>query len=203
MSAVAGVGLLTTSGADPNIGDALCIGSAALFGVHKWRSEAATARHNDHTSELIAVQLLVLASASALYCTPELLSQLSQGPGARPAGAIPSLLGFHCSKTSQPVVHALPMWRVAIVPFTACKPVWPNHACSLDQFTCTLACRFFHIRRCISSQKGDIVDSLLLSSSSTTPMYDYLHLASNIQDTKEDFRERLNHFIGMHGQSTY
>lgn len=78
------MGLLTTSGADPNVGDALCIASAALFGVHKWRSEAATARHSESTNELIAVQLLVLASASALFCTPELLGQISQGPGVRP-----------------------------------------------------------------------------------------------------------------------
>ncbi len=81
MVIVAGVGLLTTSGADPNIGDALCIGSAALFGVHKWRSEAATARHADTTNELIAVQLLVLASAAALVSLPGLASLAAQGPG--------------------------------------------------------------------------------------------------------------------------
>ncbi|CAL8471255.1 g10797 [Coccomyxa elongata] len=78
--ALTGVGLLTTSGADPNVGDALCIGSAALFGVHKWRSETATARHSASTNELIAVQLLVLAAASALLCAPEFLQQASQGP---------------------------------------------------------------------------------------------------------------------------
>ena len=61
----AGVGLLTTSGVEPNIGDALCIGSATLFGVHKWRSETVTARFSDSTNELIAVQLLALASAAA------------------------------------------------------------------------------------------------------------------------------------------
>lgn len=78
------MGLLTTSGADPNVGDALCIGSAALFGVHKWRSETATQRHSAATNELIAVQLLVLASASALCCTPEFLDQAAQGPGELP-----------------------------------------------------------------------------------------------------------------------
>jgi predicted nicotinamide N-methyase len=75
------VGLLTTSGADPNVGDALCIGSAALFGVHKWRSETATARFADATSELIAVQLLVLASAAAAFSLPQLAAIASLGPG--------------------------------------------------------------------------------------------------------------------------
>lgn len=65
------------------MGDALCIGSAALFGVHKWRSETATAAHSASTIELIAVQLLVLAAASALLCAPEFLQQASQGPGVR------------------------------------------------------------------------------------------------------------------------
>lgn len=78
---IAGVGLLTTSGVDPNVGDALCIGSAALFGVHKWRSETATAQHSAATNELIAVQLLVLASAAALVSLPQFAGIAAQGPG--------------------------------------------------------------------------------------------------------------------------
>ena len=79
--ATAGVALLTTSGVDPNIGDALCIGSATLFGVHKWRSETVTARFKDNTNELIAVQLLALAGAASLFCAPQMLELAAQGPG--------------------------------------------------------------------------------------------------------------------------
>ncbi len=75
------MGLLTTSGVDPNIGDALCIGSATLFGVHKWRSETVTAQFKDNTNELIAVQLLALASAASLFAAPEMLQLAAQGPG--------------------------------------------------------------------------------------------------------------------------
>ena len=77
----AGVGLLTTSGVEPNIGDALCIGSATLFGVHKWRSETVTARFRDSTNELIAVQLLALASAAAVFSAPQVFHLAEQGPG--------------------------------------------------------------------------------------------------------------------------
>ena len=79
----AGVGLLTTSGVEPNIGDALCIGSATLFGVHKWRSETVTARFADSTNELIAVQLLALASAAAVFSAPQVFHLAEQGPGGR------------------------------------------------------------------------------------------------------------------------
>ena len=41
--ALIGVGMLTSSGGDPTWGDALCIASAVLFGVHKWRSESVRA----------------------------------------------------------------------------------------------------------------------------------------------------------------
>ena len=90
----AGVGLLTTSGVDPNIGDALCIGSATLFGVHKWRSETVTSRFRDSTNELIAVQLLALAGAAALFCAPEMLELAAQGPGRLPAPSLPA--ASHC-----------------------------------------------------------------------------------------------------------
>ena len=79
----AGVGLLTTSGVEPNIGDALCIGSATLFGVHKWRSETVTARFRDSTNELIAVQLLALAGAAAAFSAPQVFHLAEQGPGGR------------------------------------------------------------------------------------------------------------------------
>ena len=75
------MGLLTTSGVEPNIGDALCIGSATLFGVHKWRSETVTARFRDSTNELIAVQLLALASAAAVFSAPQVFHLVEQGPG--------------------------------------------------------------------------------------------------------------------------
>lgn len=78
------MGLLTTSGVDPNIGDALCIGSATLFGVHKWRSEAVTAKYKDITNELIAVQLLALAGAASIFSAPQLLELARQGPGEDP-----------------------------------------------------------------------------------------------------------------------
>lgn len=78
---ISGVGLLTTSGVDPNIGDALCIGSATLFGVHKWRSETVTAKFTDSTNELIALQLLALAGAAALSSAPQLFDLAQQSPG--------------------------------------------------------------------------------------------------------------------------
>lgn len=64
---------MTSSGADPNIGDALCILSATLFGVHKWRSETVTAVFKDTTNELISIQLAVLAVASALVTLPDVI----------------------------------------------------------------------------------------------------------------------------------
>lgn len=71
VAALIGVGMLTNSGGDPTWGDALCIGSAVLFGVHKWRSESVTALI-PQTTELVAVQLAVLAVASAVFTLPEL-----------------------------------------------------------------------------------------------------------------------------------
>ena len=78
------MGLLTTSGVDPNIGDALCIGSATLFGVHKWRSETVTAKYKDSTNELIGVQLLALAGAASIFSAPQLFELARQGPGEDP-----------------------------------------------------------------------------------------------------------------------
>lgn len=69
--ALLGVGCLTTSGADPNIGDLWCILSAIMFGVHKWRSEDLTAQFEE-TTELVSVQIFFLALASLVYCGPEL-----------------------------------------------------------------------------------------------------------------------------------
>lgn len=73
--ALLGVGCLTTTGADPNIGDLWCIISAILFGVHKWRSEEVTSQFEE-TNELVAVQILFLALASLVYCVPELYQLL-------------------------------------------------------------------------------------------------------------------------------
>lgn len=71
VAALIGVGMLTNSGGDPTWGDAMCIGSAVLFGVHKWRSEAVTSQV-PQTTELVAVQLAALAVASALFTVPEI-----------------------------------------------------------------------------------------------------------------------------------
>lgn len=68
--ALLGVGCLTTSGSDPNIGDLWCIISAILFGVHKWRSEALTGQFEE-TTELVAVQIFFLALAALVYCIPQ------------------------------------------------------------------------------------------------------------------------------------
>jgi drug/metabolite transporter (DMT)-like permease len=77
----AGVSLLTTSGGDPNWGDAVCILSAVLFGVHKWRSETITAQVSD-TSALVALQLAVLAGSSILLAVPEMAAFLGSAEGA-------------------------------------------------------------------------------------------------------------------------
>ena len=58
------MGLLTTSDSAPNYGDGLCILSAILFGVHKWRSEVSTSRFQENTTELVALQLGTLAVAA-------------------------------------------------------------------------------------------------------------------------------------------
>lgn len=81
---VAGVGLLTNDAAAPNMGDAFCVLSAVLFGVHKWRTESVTAEYSDSTTELIALQLGVLAFMSGLASLPLLGGVLNSTPGARP-----------------------------------------------------------------------------------------------------------------------
>lgn len=73
-----GVGCLTTSGADPNIGDLWCIISAILFGIHKWRSEALTGQFEE-TTELVAVQIFFLALASLVYCIPQFWHTIQDG----------------------------------------------------------------------------------------------------------------------------
>lgn len=90
VTAIIGVGMLTSSGGDPTWGDALCIVSATLFGVHKYRSEIVTAQVEE-TTELIAVQLFGLAAASALVTAPEVISTL-QEHGV--AGTFNSVLGL-------------------------------------------------------------------------------------------------------------
>lgn len=72
--AMSGVGLLTTSGVEANVGDLWCILSAIMFGVHKWRSEETTARFEDQTKELVALQIWVLMISASLYCAPEFLA---------------------------------------------------------------------------------------------------------------------------------
>ena len=82
MGAAAGVALLTTGGSGFSGGDALCIASAVLFGVHKFRTETVTDRFKSSTRELVAVQLFVLALISAVVCVPELYDAAhGQSPG--------------------------------------------------------------------------------------------------------------------------
>lgn len=76
--AIGGVGLLTTSGTEANVGDLWCILSAILFGVHKWRSEETTAKFPDQTKELVGLQIWVIMLASCVYCAPELVGHLQQ-----------------------------------------------------------------------------------------------------------------------------
>eukprot|EP01025_Chloroclados_australasicus_P015140 TRINITY_DN1720_c0_g2_i1.p1 TRINITY_DN1720_c0_g2~~TRINITY_DN1720_c0_g2_i1.p1 ORF type:complete len:445 (+),score=42.69 TRINITY_DN1720_c0_g2_i1:161-1336(+) len=79
--AIFGVGLLTTSGGDFDVGDAWCIASAILFGVHKFRTESVTARFKSETRDLIAVQLFVLGVLSSLFTIPLIMDNLSSGYG--------------------------------------------------------------------------------------------------------------------------
>jgi drug/metabolite transporter (DMT)-like permease len=74
-----GVSLLTTSGGDPNLGDAVCVLSAVLFGVHKWRSETITSRVKD-TAALVALQLAVLGGSSILLAVPEAADAITAAP---------------------------------------------------------------------------------------------------------------------------
>ncbi|GMH33025.1 hypothetical protein BSKO_00859 [Bryopsis sp. KO-2023] len=78
MIAIGGVGLLTTSGTEANVGDLWCILSAILFGVHKWRSEGTTAKFPDQTKELVGLQIWVIMLMSCVYCAPELIGNIQQ-----------------------------------------------------------------------------------------------------------------------------
>lgn len=76
------MGLLTTSDATPNVGDALCVLSAVLFGVQKWRSESATLKYAANTQELVAVQLGTLALAACVLQAPHVFQTVTtQSPG--------------------------------------------------------------------------------------------------------------------------
>jgi len=81
LGSVVGVSLLVgdpqTMGA--NWGDAWCVGSAVLFGVHKFRTESVTTRFSDLTSELMAVQLAVLAGAACVFAAPEVVGVVREG----------------------------------------------------------------------------------------------------------------------------
>ena len=81
MSFLAGVALLTTSDATPNYGDGLCVLSALMFGVHKWRSETATVRFVENTQELVAIQLGTLAVLANIFEVPKYLELLHYSPG--------------------------------------------------------------------------------------------------------------------------
>lgn len=78
---VTGVALLTTSDATPNYGDGLCVLSALMFGVHKWRSETATVKFVENTQELVAIQLGTLALLANISESPKYLSLVHDSPG--------------------------------------------------------------------------------------------------------------------------
>lgn len=93
--AIFGVGLLTGDGAGggggaPILGDFLCVLSAFFFGVHKWRTEKYTTELED-TSELMAMQLGVLAGASMLLLVPELASFFTSHGVKDAVDAIPAI----------------------------------------------------------------------------------------------------------------
>lgn len=69
--AIGGMALLTSGDGNLNYGDALCVLSAFLFGVHKFRTESVTANF-DNTDDLMAVQLFVLSILSLLVAAPEI-----------------------------------------------------------------------------------------------------------------------------------
>lgn len=75
-AALLGIGLLTGDGGPPNIGDAACVVSAVLFGVHTWRVEAIVESVKDSTG-LAALQLVVLAGCSIAFAAPELFGLVS------------------------------------------------------------------------------------------------------------------------------
>jgi drug/metabolite transporter (DMT)-like permease len=78
--ALFGVALLTTSDSTPNYGDGLCVLSALLFGIHKWRSETATSRFRENTQELVAMQLGTLALAANVCELPKYLALSHNSP---------------------------------------------------------------------------------------------------------------------------
>ena len=89
----AGVSLLTSGGTGFNKGDALCILSAFIFGMHKFRTESVTQKFED-TQDLVAVQLAVLAFCSFLASAPALWHLIPNStPGATPCLALP----LHCT----------------------------------------------------------------------------------------------------------
>lgn len=62
----------------------MCVASAILFGVHKWRSESVTTGVPD-TTALVTLQLTVLALASVVLAVPEFAQNAST------AGLMPTL----------------------------------------------------------------------------------------------------------------
>ena len=83
--------LLTTSDAAPNSGDGLCILSAVLFGIHKWRSETATLRLQENTQELVAMQLGSLAALASAVEAPRIYKLVQHNSPGKPLTACCSL----------------------------------------------------------------------------------------------------------------
>eukprot|EP00892_Ulva_mutabilis_P003883 jgi/Ulvmu1/1867/UM012_0023.1 len=89
-AAMLGVSLLTTAEGAPNLGDAVCVASAILFGVHKWRSECITTGVPD-TTALVTLQLTVLALASVVLAVPEFSQNVAAAGLAPTLAQAPSL----------------------------------------------------------------------------------------------------------------
>ena len=79
VTAMIGVALLTGDAGNFNSGDAWCILSAVVFGVHKWRTEALTS--DLQPLPLMAGQMFVVSFLSLLYIASDgSLSSLAQDP---------------------------------------------------------------------------------------------------------------------------
>lgn len=74
-----GVGLLTNSGGDPTIGDAICILSACAFGYHTLRSSDYAALFEDQELSFIALQVTVVVMEAGLFKIGEVIVEALDG----------------------------------------------------------------------------------------------------------------------------
>lgn len=125
--------LLTTSGGDPNLGDLYCIISAILFGVHKWRSESVTQQFSSSTTQLVAMQLFVLATVSCLLCVPEVVTSVQANGVAATVGHVtdlpwPALLFMGIGTTAATLYIEMDALKQVSAPLAAliytAEPLW-------------------------------------------------------------------------------